>query len=109
MSWPQYFTKNGEPCWVDSELFGELKNCNANGNRTASIRHRCRKTTVLRCHRRLISTGVEKNEQRLNVGYNIYHLRSLIKSKCWYSNNCLHFLNPTFPLKLLLLVSKQIW
>jgi hypothetical protein len=29
-------------------------------NRTARIRHRCRKTTVLSCHRCLINTGVKK-------------------------------------------------
>ncbi len=29
-------------------------------NRTACIRHQCRKTTVSRCHRCLINTGVEK-------------------------------------------------
>ncbi len=29
-------------------------------NRTAQVRHQCRKTTVLSCHRRLIITGVEK-------------------------------------------------
>ncbi len=32
---------------------------NAN-NRTACIRHQCRKTTVLSCHRCLLNTGVEK-------------------------------------------------
>ncbi len=31
-----------------------------NDNRTAHIRYKCRKTTVLSCHRRLINTGVEK-------------------------------------------------
>jgi len=29
-------------------------------NGTAHIRHQCRKTTVLSCHRCLIKTGVEK-------------------------------------------------
>jgi hypothetical protein len=29
-------------------------------NRTAHIRHRCRKATVLSCHRCLINTGVVK-------------------------------------------------
>ncbi len=29
-------------------------------NRTVRIRHQCRKTTVLSCHRCLINTGVEK-------------------------------------------------
>jgi len=33
------------------------KNCS---NRTACIKHQCRKTTVLSCHRCLINTGVEK-------------------------------------------------
>ncbi len=36
-------------------------------NRTAHIRHQCRKTTVLNCHRFLINTGVEKNEQLINI------------------------------------------
>ncbi len=36
-------------------------------NRTAHIRHLCRKTTVLSCHRCLINTGVETNEQHLNI------------------------------------------
>ncbi len=31
------------------------------------IRHPWKKTTVLICHRRLINTGVEKNERHLNV------------------------------------------
>ena len=30
------------------------------GNRAAHIRHQCRKTTVLSCHRCLINTGVKK-------------------------------------------------
>jgi hypothetical protein len=29
-------------------------------NRTERIRHQCRKTNVLSCHRCLINTGVEK-------------------------------------------------
>jgi hypothetical protein len=29
-------------------------------NRTARIRHQCRKTIVLSCHRCLINTGIEK-------------------------------------------------
>jgi hypothetical protein len=33
------------------------------------------------------NTGVEKNEQLLNVDYNFDHQMSLGKSKCWYSNN----------------------
>ncbi len=36
-------------------------------NRTAHIRHKCRKTTVLNCHRCLINTVVEKMEKHLNV------------------------------------------
>jgi hypothetical protein len=32
-------------------------------NRTTRIRHQCKKTTVLSCHRCLINTGVKKNEQ----------------------------------------------
>jgi hypothetical protein len=52
--------------------------------------HLCRKTTVLSCHRCLINTGV-KNEQDLNIDQNFDHKMSLGQSKCWYSNNCLHF------------------
>ncbi len=48
-------------------------------------------TTVLSCHRCLINTGVEKNEQHLNKDYNFDPQMSLSKSKCWYPNNCLHF------------------
>ncbi len=44
-------------------------------------------STVLSCHRCLIKTGVEKNEEHLNIDYNFYHKMSLSKSKCWYSNN----------------------
>jgi hypothetical protein len=36
-------------------------------NRTAHIRHLSMKTTVLSCHRYLNNTGVEKNEQHLNI------------------------------------------
>jgi hypothetical protein len=39
----------------------------SSGNRTAHIRHQCRKTIVLSCHRCLINSGVEKNEQHLNI------------------------------------------
>jgi len=40
-------------------------------NRTAHIRHQCKKTAVLSCHRCLINTGVEKiNMQHLNIDYN---------------------------------------
>jgi hypothetical protein len=38
-----------------------------------------------------------KNEQHLNIYYNFYHQMSLRKSKCWYSNNCLHFLKCAVP------------
>jgi len=61
-------------------------------NRTARVRHQCRKTTVLGCCRCLISTSFWKNGQHLNIDSNFDHLVSLCKSKCWYSNNCLHFL-----------------
>jgi len=36
-------------------------------NRTAHIRHLCRKTTVLSSHRCHINTGVEKNNNRLEL------------------------------------------
>ncbi len=58
-------------------------------NRTVRIRHQCRKTTVLSCHRCLTHINIDKN---------FYHQMSLSKSKCQYSNNCLHFLMCVFPL-----------
>ncbi len=67
-------------------------------NRTAHIRHQCKKTIVSSCHRCLIKNGVEKNEQPLNIVQNFDHQMSLNKRKCWYSNNCLHFLKPALPL-----------
>ncbi len=39
-----------------------------------------------------------KNEPRQDQ--NLGHQMSLSKSKCWYSNNCLHFLKCTVPLSL---------
>ncbi len=65
------------------------KNCY---NRRTHIRHQCRKTTLITCQRCLINTGVEKNEQHLNIDQNFDHQMSLSQSKCWYSNNCLHLL-----------------
>jgi hypothetical protein len=56
-------------------------------NRTSCIRHQCRKTTVLSCNRCLNNTGVEKNEQNFNIDYNFDHQMSLSKMKYWYSNN----------------------
>jgi hypothetical protein len=67
-------------------------------NRTACIRHQCRNTTVLSCHRCLTNTGVEKNEQQLNIDSNFDNQVSLSKSKCGYSNNCLHFFKRVVPL-----------
>ncbi len=46
---------------------------------------------LLSCHRCLINTGVEKNEQLLNKYYNFDHEMSLSKSKCLHPNNYLHF------------------
>jgi hypothetical protein len=60
-------------------------------NTITHIRHQCRKTTGLSCHRYLINTGVEKNELQLNIDENFNHQMSLSKSKCWYSNHCLQF------------------
>ncbi len=66
-----------------------LRNLN---NRTVCIRlHQCRKTTVSSCHRCLISNGV-KNELHLIIDLNVDHQMFLSKSKCWFSNNCLHYL-----------------
>jgi hypothetical protein len=72
---------------------------NAQFNGTAHNRYQCRKTAVLSCHRFLINTGVEKNEQHLNMDSNFDHQMSLSKSKCWYSNKCLDFLKCAVPLK----------
>ncbi len=60
-------------------------------NGTSHIRHQCGKTTVLNCNTCRINTCVEKNELHLNIDYNFDHQLTLSKSKCWYSNNCLHF------------------
>ncbi len=59
------------------------RKCWYSNNRTACVRHICRKTTVLSCHRCLINT----NEQRLNKDWSFEHQMSLSKRKCWYSNN----------------------
>ena len=67
-------------------------------NGTTCFRHQCRKTTAIGCHRYLISTGFKKNEQHLNIDQNFDHHMSLSKNKCWYSNNCLHFLNCAVPM-----------
>jgi len=42
---------------VDKMTLDEMPCCH---NGTVRIRHQCRKTTVLSCHRCLINTGVEK-------------------------------------------------
>ncbi len=39
-----------------------------------------------------------KNEQHSIIGNNFNHQMSQSKSKCWYSNNCLHFLKCVAPL-----------
>jgi hypothetical protein len=36
-------------------------------NGRACIRHQCRKTAILSCHRFLINSGVESNEEHLNM------------------------------------------
>jgi hypothetical protein len=38
-----------------------------------------------------------KNEQHLNIDESFDHI-SLSKSKCWYLDNCLHFLKRAVPL-----------
>jgi hypothetical protein len=38
------------------------------------------------------------NEQHLNIDKIFDHQMSLSKSKCWYSNNCLHFVKRAVPL-----------
>ncbi len=38
-----------------------------------------------------------KNELNLNIDQSFDHQMSLSKSKCWYSNNCLHFLKCAVP------------
>ncbi len=68
-----------------------VRTCNVTVNRTAYIIHQCRITTVLSCHRCLINP-VLKNEQHFNIEQNFDHQMSLSKSKCLYSNICLHFL-----------------
>jgi len=68
-------------------------------NGTGHIRYWGRKTIILSCHICLINSGVEKNEHHLNMDYNLYHQMSLSKSKCYYTNNCLHFLKRAVPFK----------
>jgi len=47
----------------------------------------------------IISSSIEHVlEQHLNIDQNFDHQMSLSKSKCWYSNNCLHFLKHAVPL-----------
>ena len=40
----------------------------------------------------VLLTQVLRNEQHLNKDQNFDHQMSLSKSKCWHSNNSLHFL-----------------
>jgi hypothetical protein len=47
-----------------------FKNVN---NRTARIRHQCRKTTALGCHRYINNIGVEKNEQHIKIDLGFDH------------------------------------
>jgi len=68
-------------------------------NRTTHIRHQWRITTVLSCHRCLINTGMEKNEQHLNIDKKFDPQMSLRESKCWYSDNCSHFKSALFHLR----------
>jgi hypothetical protein len=56
------------------------------------------KATVLSYHRCVINTGVEKNKQHLNIDWSFDHQMSQSKSKCWHSNDCLHFLKSAVPL-----------
>jgi len=67
-------------------------------NGTAHIRHQCMKTTVFSCHRCLINTGVEKKWTTFIYRLELWPQMSLSKSKCWYSNNCLHFVRRAVPL-----------
>jgi len=67
--------------WLVHKLVHYLVMSNWSNGRVHN-RHRCRKTTVLGCHRCLINTGVEKNEQHLNIDSNFDHQMSLSKSKC---------------------------
>ena len=51
--------------YVSFEVWGKYLGCDYiknifAKNRTACIRHQCKKTTVLSCHRCIINTGVEK-------------------------------------------------
>jgi len=48
---------------IKQPLLGKIL---TNPNCTTCIRHQCRKTIVLSCHRCLNDTGIEKNEQHLN-------------------------------------------
>ncbi len=93
--YPFSFTIHEQALMIFSKMtFANLSHCPIwNGNltdacfcskRTAHSRHLCRKTAS--CHR----CGW-KNEQHLNIVWSFEHQMSLSKSKCCYSNNCLHF------------------
>ncbi len=53
----QYLNKDYN---FDHQMSLSKSKCWYSNNRTVHIRHQCRKTTVLGCHRCLINTGVEK-------------------------------------------------
>ncbi len=50
-----------------------------------------------------------KNEQHLNMDQNFDHKMSLSKSKCWYSNNCLHFIKCAVPFHWAMPFQKKIF
>jgi len=55
-------------------------------------------TTVLSCHRCLINTGVEKNEQHLNIDYNFDHQMSQVRVNFGIQTIVLQFLKRVVPL-----------
>jgi hypothetical protein len=73
-------------CCFSNEMF--WAHVSDSFNRTIRIKHHCRKATVFSCHWCLINASVSKMS---NIS-NFDHQMSLSKRKCWYSNNCLHFL-----------------
>jgi hypothetical protein len=67
----------------DHQMSLNRRKCWYSNNRTAYIRHLCRKTITLSCHRCLINT----NKQHLNKDWSFDHQMSLNKRKFWYSDN----------------------
>jgi hypothetical protein len=90
--------KQSHPCWFLSRFSPSVSSLLIETNWLSLTRHyKAIFQLSLSCHGCLIKTGVEKNKQHLNIDWNFDHQMSLSKSRCWYSNNCLHFLKQAVP------------